>query len=112
MDGIDQYSIIYTEAAIEDIEEKADYIAFQLHDPELAKAWYRRLRGSIQEELTTFPLKYPLYNAAPWDERGTREVTIRNDVILYSVDEATYKVYIRAVCTKGRDLSAHLSEQE
>ena len=112
MDGIDQSSIIYTAAAVADMEEKADYIALQLRDPRLAETWYQRLRGSIQEELSTFPLKYSPYHAAPWNDRGIRQVTIRNDVILYSVDEASYKVYIRAVCTKGRDLSAHLSEQE
>ena len=112
MEGIEQYSIIYTEAAVVDIEEKADYIAFQLHDPELAETWYQRLRGSIQKELSTFPLKYSPYNVTPWKEKGIHEVTIRNDVVLYSVDESSHKVYIRSVCTKGRDLSAHLLEQE
>ena len=34
----------------------------------------------------------------------------RNDVILYSVDEDCACVYIRAVCTKGMDLSAHLEQ--
>ena len=36
----------------------------------------------------------------------------RNDVVLYSVDQTAAVVYIRAVCTRGRDLSAHLEHQE
>ncbi len=34
------------------------------------------------------------------------------DVVLYSVDEKAEAVYIRAVCTRGRDLAAHLAEQD
>lgn len=112
MDVLKRYNIVYTEAAIADIEEKADYIAFQLRDPELAETWYQRLRGTILEDLSTFPLKYPLYDAAPWNERVVRYFTARNDVILYSVDEDSRQIYIRAICTRGRDIAAHLTEQE
>ena len=49
MDELRKYKIIYTDAAIEDIENKADYIAFQLRDPDLAEKWYLRLRRYIQD---------------------------------------------------------------
>ena len=39
-------------------------------------------------------------------------MTTRNDVVLYSVDERAGVVYIRGVCTRGRDLSAHLDTRE
>lgn len=110
MEQIQRYEIIYTETAAQDIEEKADYIAAQFCDLELAETWYFRLKADIQKQLATFPFKFPLYNVEPWNERGVREYVSRNDVILYSVDEKTQRVYIRAVCTKGRDLAAHLSK--
>ena len=78
----------------------------------MALAWYTRLRDAIQRELKTMPGKYPLYSLEPWHSKGIRLFTFRNDVILYSVDEAYTCVYIRSVCTKGRDLSAHLAEHE
>lgn len=112
MGQIQRYEIVYTEAAARDIEEKADHIATQFRDPELAENWYFRLRASIQKDLATFPLKFPLYDVEPWNERGIREYISRNDVILYSVDGETQRVYIRAVCTRGRDLAAHLRSKE
>lgn len=114
MDGIQQYKIFYTQTATEDIEEKADYIAFQLHDSDLAEKWYFRLRRLILENLSTFPLKYPLYDVEPWKTTGIRQFITRNDVVLYSVDAVTHTIHIRAVCTRGQDVAAHLeaSEQE
>lgn len=111
MDGIQRYEISYTQVSMDDITEKADYITFQLHEPSLAEIWYSRLREQIKDCLTTFPLKYPLYDVSPWREQGVRLFTTRNDVVLYSVDTNNYVVYIRAVCTRGRDLSAHLDDQ-
>lgn len=112
MDSIQHYEISYTQTAIEDIEEKADYIAFQFHDTRLAEKWYFRLRKLIQEGLSSFPLKYPLYDVTPWNSRGIRLFVARNDVVLYSVDSTAHTVYIRGVCTWGQDLAAHLAAQE
>ena len=105
-----QYKIIYAESAILDIEEKADYIEYKFRDRNLAQTWYLRLKNAIQDELSTFPLMNSLYNQSPWAEKGVRLMLFRNDVILYSVDAENQIVYIRAVCTKGRDLAAHLEQ--
>ncbi len=104
------YRIVYTESAVQDMEEKADYISFNLHDPGLAETWYLRLRTEVLKDLTQFPCKYPLYPIQKWSAKGVRQFTFRNDVILYSVDEDKQTVYIWAVCTKGRDLTAHLDK--
>ena len=111
MDEIQRYKIIYTETAIRDMEEKADYIAFQLQEPILAERWYLRLRADIQQNLSSFPFKYPAYPVEPWSARGIRMFSTSSDVILYSVDDVSQTVYIRGVCTRGRDLTAHLEEQ-
>lgn len=36
MEQIKRYEIVYTETAAQDIEDKTDYIAVQLRDPDLA----------------------------------------------------------------------------
>ena len=110
MEQIQRYNIVYTETAVLDMEEKADYIAYELRDTFLAETWYLRLRDAIQQDLSTFPFKYGVYTRAPWNENGIRLMLFLNDVILYSVDEHKSTVYIRAVCTKGRDLAAHLEQ--
>ena len=104
MDEVLHYEIIYTESAVRDIEEKADYIAYQLKSPETAVAWYRHLRTQILDNLSSFPLKYALYDSEKWKSKGIRLFLAQNDIILYSVNLAAQCVYIRAVCTRGRDL--------
>lgn len=85
-----------------------DYISLNLREPVLAERWYLRLRAEILEDLTRFPYKYPLCHVETWARKGVRQFVFRNDVILYSVDETERLIYIRAVCTKGRDLGIHL----
>ena len=111
METSHQYKIVYTETAIRDMEEKMDYIACRFRDASLAMAWYVRLRDAIWDHLKTMPHKYLLYQEEPWRSKGVRLLVFRSDVVLYSVDERQACVYIRAVCTKGRDLPKHLGEQ-
>lgn len=108
MNSIQQYKIFYTETATQDMEEKADYILFQFKDRTLAQTWYSRLRDAVQQNLSTFPLKYPLYDRMPWSGKGIRLFTTLNDVVLYQADDSSHFVTIWGVCTRGRDLSAHL----
>ena len=82
-----RYKIFYTSAAERDITEKLMYIMQQYRNTALAERWYNRLRTLIQENLTVFPAKYPLYDVEPWSSAGIRQYVTRNDVILYSVDE-------------------------
>ena len=44
------------------------YIMQQYRDTALAERWYNRLRALIQENLTAFPAKYPLYDVEPWSK--------------------------------------------
>ena len=106
-----RYKVFYTSTAERDITEKLMYIMQQYRDTALAERWYNRLCALIQENLTAFPAKYPLYDVEPWSAEGIRQYVTRNDVILYSVDKNRSCVYIRSVCTRGRDLDLHLSEQ-
>ena len=106
-----RYKIFYTSTAERDITEKLMYIMQQYRDTVLAERWYNRLCALIQENLTAFPAKYPLYDVDPWSAEGIRQYVTRNDVILYSVDEIHSYVYIRSICTRGQDLDLHLSEQ-
>ena len=108
METLRHYEIRYTETAVRDMEEKAYYITCHFQDSSLALTWYFRLRDAIQKQLTTMPNKYPLYPVEPWAQNGIRQFLFRNDVVLYSVEEQCSRVYIRAVCTKGMELSAHL----
>ena len=52
VDESNQYKIVYTEVAEEDIFSKAEYIEKAYHDSDLAFKWYTRLRSQIQKDLS------------------------------------------------------------
>ena len=111
MDELKQYKIAYTEAAEEDIFSKAEYIEKAYHDSDLAYKWYSRLRTQIQKDLSFLPYKYQPYTAGAWAEKGVREFILRNDIVLYSVDEQNATVLIHAVFTRGKNLAEDIFEE-
>lgn len=111
MDEILQYEIHYTPSAIQDMLDKADYIAYALKFPETALTWYRELRQDIQQDLATFPYKYPIYHAEPWEHRGVRMMVTGKDIVLYTIDAEKKTVTVHLVCTKGKNLSDLTLEQ-
>ena len=104
------YRIVYTETAAADIEDKVLYIRKKLRSPRTAANWYAAVREEIRKNLSFLPEEFPPYEESPWREKGVRLFVTRNDVVLYSVDLAKREVIILGVCTKGRDLAAHLEE--
>ena len=71
-----RYKIFYTSTAERDITEKLMYIMQQYRDTALAERWYNRLRALIQENLTAFPAKYPLYDVGRTFVRTGKNTTI------------------------------------
>ncbi len=111
MNELKHYRIQYTETAEEDIFSKAEYIATAYHDRELAYTWYTRLRRQIQKELSFLPYKYQLYTAGSWAEKGVREFILRNDIVLYSIEEQCDTVLIHAVFTRGKNIAEDVSDE-
>ena len=111
MDEISQYEIHYTPSAIQDMLDKADYIAYALKSPETALTWYRELRQDIQQDLATFPYKHSVYHVKPWRDQGVRLMVTGKDMVLYTIDAKGKTVAIHMVCTKGKNLSDLTLEQ-
>lgn len=107
MPGEKQYRITYTRSAVMDIGNKADYLIFQYNDSELAETWYQRLISLLQNNLVSFPYKYPVYDRTRYNKHTIRFVTYRNDIVFYYVDENLAVVYILSICTKGQDTEKH-----
>ena len=111
MDEISQYEIHYTPSAIQDMLDKADYIAYALKSPETALTWYRELRQDIQQDLATFPYKHSVYHVKPWRDQGVRLMVTGKDMVLYTIDAEEKIVTIHMICTKGKNLSDLTLEQ-
>ena len=84
---------------------KGDYISAQLRDSSLALKWYERLKKDILYELSFFPYKYPVIKKGISLEKDIHILTIRNDIVLFSIDENRALVYVLNVYTKGKNLS-------
>lgn len=110
VDECKRYTILYTQTAEEAIFTKAEYIEKAYHDGRLAYKWYERLKTQIQKDLSYLPYKYQVYPAGTWAEQGVREYILRNDIVLYSVDEQNTAVIIHAVFTRGKNISEDLAE--
>ena len=112
MDELKRYKIVYTEAAEEDIFSKAEYIEKAYHDSNLAFKWYTRLRTQIQKNLSFLPYKYQSYDVGVWAGQGIREYVLRNDIVLFSVDERSTSVLIHASFTRGKNIAEDIWEEK
>ena len=104
---ISEYDILYTEEAVQDIEDKADYIYYHLKSPRISYSWYTRIKKEIQDNLSTFPNKY-----REFDLRGRRIFISRTDIVLYTVNEENKTVTIESVFTKGKDYTSFTQKKE
>ena len=111
MDELRKYAILYTQTAEEDILSKAEYIEKVFRDSRLAYTWYTRLRTQIEKDLSFLPYKYQLYSGGSWTEKGVREFILRNDIVLYSIDEPRSAVIIHAVFTRGKNIAEDTSDE-
>lgn len=100
-----RYQVLFTDAALEQLEEKFRYISNVLNERLTASKWYARLREAIMSDLAFMPLKYPLCRNEVWAKMGIHSFTVQNDIILYSVDEGERTVYINAVYSRGWDIT-------
>lgn len=103
-----RYDIVVTKTALTQIEEKFDYIAKILFEPASANKWILRLIEFLRKNLSFFPKKYPLFYEKKYKEKY-RVVRFRNDIVIYSIDNDKNVVYIKMICTNGKNLS-HLLE--
>lgn len=88
-----EYKIVITELAEQDLENAGDYIAFQLLNPQAAANTVRGIRKKIQK-LQNFPERNELDEDLILAEFGVRMDYYRNYKIYYVVDSKQYIVYI------------------
>ena len=105
MSELNRYTVIMTQTALDSLNQKALFIRNAYQDPNLAMKWFLRLRAEVENELSVLPYKYPVYNKGKWRDTGVHIFTIRNDVVLYEIDEEAAVVYVRNIFTRGKDLS-------
>lgn len=93
---MDEYRIILTAKAKEDITDIGDYITYTLLEPETSVNFIKGLRKSISE-LKNFPYKFPLVQDDMLQKQGVRCKLYKNFCIFYHVAVSAHTIVVLRV---------------
>jgi len=97
------YEVIMTDDADENIEQLGDYIAYDLHSPDVAQAYVEKILGEIKERLSYLPERFILAYDEPDHSRQIRRMQIDNHFAYYRIDEDAAVVYVLNIVYNRRD---------
>lgn len=99
----EQYKVIYSPAALDDLDAIYAYIAFELQVPQIALNQINRIRKEIRS-LNTFPERYAKVDWKPWASVRMHRVPVDNYLVYYLADAGTMTVTIVRIFYGGRDV--------
>jgi toxin ParE1/3/4 len=105
------WKIVYTERAEYDLRGIYEYIAFFLLEPEIAKKQTRRIMDAVAK-LNQIPLRCPLYEKAPWRDRGLRVLQVDKYLAFYLPIATRETVAIIRIMYGGRNIEEHLRQTD
>ena len=79
-----EYRVQITDAALEDMNELYEYIAFKLMAPENALGQYNRIADEILK-LNVMPERNHVMDVEPWKTRELRRMNVDNYSVFYKV---------------------------
>jgi len=102
-----EWTVVYSDAAEEDVRGIGYYIAEVLLAPETSKDQILRIMEQVSE-LNFMPERFPIYDTDACKELGLRRMNVDNFAVLYFVNEDNGSVSIVRVFYGGRDIDAIL----
>lgn len=100
-----EYSIVYSSEARNDIKEIYSYIAFELMAMDAATRQINRITKAIRS-LSFMPLRYPIVSYDPWKSMKMHKALVDNFIVFYTVDDANMNVAIIRIVYGGRDIQS------
>ncbi len=104
----ENYKVIYTREAEQDLISINRYIATNLGAAGTAKKQADRIINAIKG-LDEMPLRHKLYQNEPWHSRGLRVLPVDNYLVFYMVVENEKMVVIVRIMYGGRNIDWQLS---
>jgi toxin ParE1/3/4 len=108
---MNSWEVVYTEHAENDLRDIFEYIAFSLLEPEIAKKQTRRIIDAVAQ-LNRMPLRFQIYDKAPWNSKGLRVMPIDNYLVFYLPVESRKTIVVIRIMYGGRDIDTQLSPAE
>ena len=99
----DQFKVVYSPAARDDLFTIRRYIAEKLNVPTTAAKLTKRIRDSIKK-LDTSPERYVRVDWEPWHSMNMRHYPIGNYEVFYVVDNESAVVTIVRIFYGKRDI--------
>ncbi len=99
----EEYQVIYSAAALDDLRSIFTYIAYELLAGRAAQNQIARIRREIRK-LDLFPEKHERVDWEPWTSMGVRKMPVDNYVVYYMVGNETKTVTIVRIFHGGRDV--------
>lgn len=106
-----QYQIVYSPAALDDLDSIYSYIAYELMAEQAAKNQANRIRKEIRS-LDTFPGRHVKVGWEPWASAGMHKVPVDNFVVYYLVDTDAMLVTIVRIFYSGRDVESLINSDQ
>ena len=98
-----QYSVTYSNEALEDLREIYTYIAEELLVPEIAKDQIHRILRGVRA-LNTMPSRFKRVDWEPLQPMGIHQMPVNNYVVFYLVNEQSHCVMISRIYYGGRNI--------
>lgn len=105
---MERYTVNITDAALADMENIYNYIAYELLAPENARGQYDRIADAILS-LDSFPERYRIFDAEPEHSLKIRRMVVNNYLVCYVVDPKV--VTVIAVFYGASDVHSRLRER-
>ncbi|WP_338546357.1 type II toxin-antitoxin system RelE/ParE family toxin [Emergencia sp. JLR.KK010] len=99
----EQYKVIYSPQAADDLKDIYSYIAFELLVPDTAKNQVNRIRKQICS-LDFMPARFPIVDWEPWQSMKMHKIPIDNFIVFYLIDSDHLCVTIIRIVYGGRDI--------
>jgi len=107
-DTSENYSVIYSLEAMDDIREIYSYIAFELQVPDTAEGQINRIRKEIRP-LDFMPSRYSTVDWEPWESMKMHKVPVDNFVVYYAVNDENRMISISLPALNGIPVSPPIS---
>ncbi|MCM1107274.1 MAG: type II toxin-antitoxin system RelE/ParE family toxin [Blautia sp.] len=98
----DNYNIIYSPQAKDDIKNIYSYIAFELQVPDTARKQINRIREKIRS-LDLMPARYGIVDWEPWQSMSMHKLLVDNFIVYYTAHSDTLIVTIIRIVYERMD---------
>lgn len=108
---MEEYTVLVTPQAEEQLQEIVRYIANTLQEPLAAIRLLDALENEIAS-LSIFPARAALTEEEPWRSYGIHKIPVKNYLIYFWIDETDKTVHITAVIYGKRDQRQQLKKMK